>query len=342
MKIKIITITIIITAAMLLTSCSETEVAESKNMEQLYKENGIPVKIETIKAQQFTLELPFTATLTGLQQSSASAMIGGRIEKVLIKVGDYVNKDQVLVEFPEDAPAGQYKQATAAYEMAKSTFERMQNLYELGGISKQDLEGIETQYTVAAANLDASSQMLKVRAPISGIVTAVNVRETESVKSETQLVTVSNTSKMKAKVLLTESEVCQVTEGQKVVAIWNEVKLEGKVAQVAVAKDMKTRAFIVDLEFDNTKNLCKSGVMADVKISTYSNSNAILLPRKTVLKDAMGHYVYVLKEGNAIKRNVIIGKENGKLEIIDGLMIGDKVIVEGYNKLTNNTKVNVI
>ncbi len=49
--------------------------------------------------------------------------------------------------------------------MIEATYARMQNLYAKGGISKQDLEGVETQYKVAEANLDAVMQMLKVRAP---------------------------------------------------------------------------------------------------------------------------------------------------------------------------------
>ena len=341
MKTKILSIALLATIFIVGCSKAETEV-KAKNMEQLYKEQGIPVKVETINPQNFTLYLPFTATLSGLQQSSASAMIGGRIEKVLVKVGDYVEKDQVLVEFPEDVPAGQYKQALAGYEMAESTFERMGKLFELGGISQQDLDGVETQYKVAAANLDASSQMLKVRAPISGTVTAINVRETESVPAEALLATISNTQKMKAKVWLTESEACQVIKGQNAIASWNGVELNGKVTQVAIAKDMMKRAFSVNLEFENNHNLCKSGVMADVKINIYSNAKAILLPRKTVLKDGNAHYVYVLESDKAIKRVVKIGRENGKLEIIDGLQIGDKVIVEGYNKVNDQTKVNVI
>lgn len=341
MKTKLISIALL--ATIFIVGCSKEESAVvSKNMEQLYKENGIPVKVETVIPQEFSLYIPFTASLTGLQQSSASAMIGGRIEKVLVNVGDYVEKNQILVEFPEDAPAGQYKQATAGYEMAKSTFERMNKLYEMGGISKQDLDGVETQYKVAAANLDASSQMLKVRAPISGTVTAINVRETESVPAESQLATISNTQKMKAKVWLTESEACQVVKGQEAIADWNGVELKGRVTQVAVAKDMMKRAFSVDLEFDNANKLCKSGVMADIKIKIYSNNSAILLPRKTVLSDANGYYIYILADDKAIKRNVQIGKENGNLEITNGLKMGDKVIVEGYNKVNDQTKVNVI
>ena len=259
-----------------------------------------------------------------------------------IKAGDYVEKDQVLVTFPEDAPAGQYKQAKAGFDLAKSTYERMKKLYEIGGISLQDLENVETQYKVAAANFDASSQMLKVRAPISGYVTAVNVKETESVRSETQLVTISQRGKMKARIWANEAEICQIERGQQATAIWNNKEFSGKVVEVSSSKDMMKRAFGVDLEFDNEDCMCKSGVIAEIKIDVYENPKALLVPRKIINTDENGKYVFVVNNDKAEKRYVKIGKENDYLEVISGLNVNDAVVVKGNNKLSDGMKVKVI
>ncbi|MFO7895485.1 MAG: efflux RND transporter periplasmic adaptor subunit [Candidatus Cloacimonadales bacterium] len=326
-----------------LVACGEKEEdVAAKNMEQIYREEGIPVETLEMKPETFSLILPYSATLTDLRQSNATAMIGGRIEQVNVKVGDYVEQDQVVVEFPEDVPSAQYQQALAAYKMAESTYQRLQNLFEIGGISQQDLEGAETQYKVAAANLDAAEQMLKVRAPISGYVTAVNVRETESVRAETALVTVSSNARMKAKIWANDEEACLLNPGQKVTAIWNEVKLTGTVKEVATSKDIMKRAFGVDLEFDNSQQLCKSGVIGEILIEVYHNPEALLLPRKNVLQDAAGRYLYLEKNQQAVKQYVEIGHENSDFEIVSGLKIGDRVIVKGHNNVSDKQKVKVI
>jgi RND family efflux transporter MFP subunit len=340
MRSKLIILLVITT--LLFLGCAKQEKAESKNMEQIYKEEGIPVEVQTIQPEYFSKELTFNATLTGLRQSSASAMIGGRIEKVLVKVGDYVTKDQVMFEFPEDAPAGQLTQAKAGFDLAESTYNRMKNLYEKGGISRQDLDGVKTQYEVAKANLDAVLQMLKVRAPIDGYVTSVNVRETDGVHSETVLATVSQTNKMKARIWATEDEVCQIKAGQHATATWNDISLNGKVTEVAIAMDRSHNAFGVDLEFNNIKNMCKSGVIGEIAIQTYENDNAFIVARANVMEDTNGQYVYKMVDHKAVKQYVKTGNENGSFEIIEGLKSGDQVIVKSLNLVSDGAKVKIV
>ncbi len=340
MKSKLMILFVITT--LLFLGCSRQEKAESKNMEQIYKEEGIPVEVQVMQPQTFIKELSYNANLSGIRQSAAAAMIGGRIEKVHVKVGDYVEKGQVMFEFPEDAPAGQLVQAQSAYEMIEATYNRMKNLYAKGGISKQDLESVETQYKVAEANLDAVLQMLKVRAPIDGYVISVNVRETDGVHAEDVLAFVSQTNRMKARIWATEDEVCQINKGQKATATWNNITLTGIVTEVAIAMDRGHNAFAVNLEFNNIQNLCKSGVTGKISIQTYVNKEALLVARANVKKDANGFYVYTMNGDNANKTYVTTGQENGSFEIVDGLEVGDKVIVKGLNLVSDGVKVKIV
>ncbi|MDP8201201.1 MAG: efflux RND transporter periplasmic adaptor subunit [Candidatus Tenebribacter burtonii] len=340
MKLKLMILIVI--ATMLALGCARQEEAESKNMEQIYKEEGIPVEVQVMQPETFIKELSFNANLSGIRQSAAAAMIGGRIEKVNVKVGDYVAKDQVMFEFPEDAPAGQLVQAKSAFEMVEATFARMQNLYAKGGISKQDLEGVETQYKVAEANLDAVMQMLKVRAPIDGYVISINVRETDGVHAEDVLAFVSQTNKMKARIWATEKEVCQIKKGKKATAIWNNFTLTGEVTEVAIAMDRGHNAFAVNLEFNNTNNLCKSNVIGEISIQTYKNNNAFIIARSNVKNDVNGNFIYKVESEKATKTYVDIGQENGGFEILNGISENEEVIVKGLNLVYDGAKVRIV
>jgi len=340
MKSKLMILFVI--AAILFLGCARQEEVESKNMEQIYKEEGIPVEVQVMKPETFIKELSFNANLSGIRQSAAAAMIGGRIEKVNVKVGDYVTKDQVMFEFPEDAPAGQLVQAKSAFEMVEATFARMQNLYAKGGISKQELEGVETQYKVAEANLDAVMQMLKVRAPIEGYVISINVRETDGVHAEDVLAFVSQTNKMKARIWATEKEVCQIKKGKKATAIWNNFTLTGEVTEVAIAMDRGHNAFAVNLEFNNTNNLCKSNVIGEISIQTYKNNNAFIIARSNVKNDVNGNFVYKVESEKAAKTYVDIGQENGGFEILNGISENEEVIVKGLNLVYDGAKVKIV
>lgn len=340
MKIRWI-IPVIITI-LLLVGCAQQEREETKNLDQIYREEGIPIEIELMQPKVFVKELCYNAFLSGIKQSAAAAMIGGRIEKVHVKTGEFVNKDKVMFEFPEDAPAGQLSQVRSAFELAKKTYERMRNLYDKGGISKQELDGVETQYKVAEANLDAVLQMLKVRAPISGYVVSVNVRETDGVHAKDVLAFVADTSKLKARVWATEEEVCQIKKGQKASVEWNEIRLEGKVIEVAIAMDRAHNAFGVDLVFDNPGNTCKTGVIGEIKIQTYKNEAAFVLERSSVKSDNSGNYIFKEMNNKAKKVNVKVGKESDELEIIEGISSGDRVITKGLNLVYDNAKTKVV
>jgi len=340
MKSKLMILFVLV--ALLFLGCAKQEKVESKNMEQIYKEEGIPVEVQIIQPETFIKELSFNASVSGIRQSAAAAMIGGRIEKVHVKVGDYVKKGQVMFEFPEDAPAGQFTQAKSAFELANSTYVRMQNLYKKGGISKQDLDGVETQLKVAEANLDAVLQMLKVRAPIDGYVITVNVRETDGVHNEDVLAFVSQTKQMKARIWATEGEIAQIETGQIANLNWNNITLKGKVTEVAIAMDRGRNAFAVDLIFDNNQNLCKSGVIGEIAINTYSNDEAFVLSRSSVKSDLDGKYVYKVIDNEARKIYVEIGQENGGFEIIDGISTKDQVIVKGLNLVYDGAKVKIV
>lgn len=332
----------ILALGLVLVGCGKKEEVESKNMEQVYQEQGIPVKVETAQAQEFSLDLDYTAKLSGLRETFASAMIGGKIEKIHVKTGDYVKKDDILMEFPEDTPAAQYLQAKSGFELAKSTYEKMQKVYEVGGISKVELDQIKTNFEVARANYDSASQMLKVRAPISGYITNITVNETDNVDGRTVLATVSQTSKLKAKIWATETEINDIKKGQKTVAIWNGKKLEGKVSEVGLAIDPMHNAFGIDIVFDNKDNMIPSGVLADIKINVYKNENAFIVSRENVKKDSKGMYIYLVKNEKAQKQYVETGKENGSFEILNGVGANDKIIVEGLNLVYPDAKVNII
>ena len=319
------------------------DVEEAKSMEQIYKEEGVPVKIMQIQPQLFEKKLSYHAILTGIEESTVSARLADRIEKVQVNIGDYVKKDQVLITFPTDNPSAQYQQAKVAYNNAKTSFERIENLYGNGGISQQNYDNARTQYEVAKANFEAVSQMVKVLAPMSGYVTKINVVESENVKVDDELVTVSRTNKLKAKVWISEKEISKVETGLPAIATWNEQVMQGKVVQVDMAINQNSQAFGAVLEFENNGNGLHCGVTAEIDIITSQNPAAIVVNTKDILTGSEGDYVFVNVNGHAEKRAVMQGeRQNLEVEIIEGLNPGDQLVVQGQLLLDEASKLNII
>ena len=322
--------------------CSRNEI-ESKSMEQIYKEEGVPVKLQTVATKTFEKSLNYSGVLTGITQSSVYAAFGDEVEKVHVKVGDYVKKDQVLVTFPTDAPSAQYKQAKVAFKSIEKTYKRMKSLLEKGAISKQDFDNVETQYEVTKANWEIVRKMVQVNAPIAGYVTKVSINETDNVQAEAELVTIANTNKLKSRIFVTEKDYPKLEKDQTVMAVWNNMAITGKIIQIDLTKDMMHQGFGVMMEFDNPENKLPSGITAEMKIIIKRRENAIVIDKKYITVEGNNAYVFTESNGKAVEKSVVVGgRQEMCFEIQKGLNAGEKLIVQGHKMVKDGQKVNVL
>jgi RND family efflux transporter MFP subunit len=316
---------------------------ESKSMEQIHAEEGVPVRVETVRFEPFIIEYAFNAVLTAELESSAKAKISDAVEEVQFKVGDRVSKGDVIVTFPTDNPTAQYFQAKVSYENATVSLERMETLYREGGISKHDVDNVKTQYEVAKANWDAAQQAVKVRAPISGIVTQLNVRESDNVEPGDVLFKISQAERLKARLWVPESQISDMAVGQVAAATWGRSTLRGEVTQVDMSLNSKKQAFGVLVEFENSDLEVLSGVNAAIKVLVPTATEAIVVSRRSVSREDSKYFVYLAEGSKARKTEVFLGRAHGlDVEIVEGLRPGDDLIVEGLMLLEDGVKINIV
>lgn len=314
-----------------------------KSMEQLHQENGVPVKIEQVRPVEFGTTLKYSATLKARSEAVCYARIAEVVQDVHFNVGDYVRKDEIVVTFPEDNQTTQYHQIKAGYELAEATYKRMQKLYQEGVISKQELDSARTNFEVAKANLNATDDAIRVKAPLSGYITQLNVKPTDNVSPGTPLFTVSNLDLIEAQIWASSKEANQIKVGQKVTLEWDGKLVEGSVAQVSQIMDPNRKAFSVKAVFKNTDKILTSGITADISIQTYNNEQAVVVRRRNLVEEDGKRFVYIVNNGKAFKRQISTGKEQGALvEVKSGLKPGEFIIVEGNTMVTDQTKVNIV
>lgn len=325
----------------LISSCAK-EVEETKSMEQLQEEKGIPVEIEPVAKTTFSKYLSFYGKLEGSKQSIVGAMTGGRIEEVKIKAGDFVKKDQVVIEFPDDLPSSQVVQAKAAFDNAEKTYNRMKQLLAAGETSQANFDGAETQYLVAKRNYDSAMEVMYVQAPYDGTITGVMVNKGDGVKAEAPLYSIANLKQMKVKVWLTEVEIVNISKGDPAKIVLMGKEAAGKVTEKDLAMNPTTQAFGVTVVFENVHNF-PAGVTADVFIETYKNNEAIVLPVNIIQTDAEGSFVFVEKGGKSFKRYIKTGEVyNIDTEVLSGLTENEHLIVKGVENIVDSSAVNVI
>lgn len=335
-------IVVIIIIAVLASGCGAKK-KPAKNMEQIQKEQGIPVRVKPIELGTFNQKLSYNATLAGLEESTAQAMVSDIVLRINAKVGDRVSKGQVIMNFPSNTPAAQYEQAKAGYNAQKQVYERMQRLFTQGAISRQDMDNVETGYNVAKANMDASEQMINVRAPISGIITAIMVNPAEKVFPGANLFTVSSTGGYKAILQIPDTEVVKVRKGTTASALVNGITIQGKISSVALAVDPNTKAVRVEATFPGMNKDISYGSMARVDLTIMSKPGVVVVERQNIIMENNKSYVWLNQNNHAVRKEIETG-ENDKLtyEVTSGLAIDDQLIVEGINQLSENVLVRVV
>ena len=339
-RFSLITLTMMVPILMI-AGCSSQQ--ESKNMEQIYADEGVPVRVETVVPAGFSSELEYNAVLTGIKESSAYASLSDKVDRINYQVGDYVEKDAVVLTFPTDNPSAQYFQSKVAFENAGATFARMKSYFEVGGLSKQDFDNAQAAYEVAKANWDAVSQSVLVKAPISGILTRINVVESENAHKDNELFAISQIDHLKARIWVSDKQICSFKTGQQATAKWNGAVLKGRVVQVDMSMNQDRQAFGVVIDFENPQRSVRCGVTAEISVATYQESDAIVVGRKNIVQEGDVNFVYVAADGLAKRKTVTLGRNGGlEVEILNGLVPGETLITEGQLHLEDGKKIRII
>jgi RND family efflux transporter MFP subunit len=325
-------------AALTFSACSKESSGDLKSMEQIHNEEGLPVVTREMQPSTFVTFLKYPATLRARSESTAKAGLSDVVRTIHVRLGDSVKKDDVIISLSQDNPG--YQQAQANFANAEATYKRTQSLFSSNGVSRQNLDNAKTQYEVARANLKAMDDEINVKAPISGIVTRLDVRVTDNVQSGTVLFTVSNLDSIEARVWVSAKDIRLITPGITVQAEWLGETISGKVGQVNMIMDTEKKAFLVLADFSNTQHLLTSGMTLDVELQTYRNEEAIYIHRKEMVTENGIPCVYVVAGDIAQRRQITLGKSQGLfLEVTQGLNPGDLLISEGSQMVQDGGRV---
>lgn len=300
------------------------------------------VRVETVNARDVEQTREFTATVEANISNNIAPQSPVRIEDIFVEVGDHVRKGQKLVQMDNN----NLKQAKAQLENLRVEFNRIDELYKIGGASKSEwdaknmsLEIAETSYK----NLVENTQLLS---PINGIVTARNYDKGD-LYSGTPVLTVEQITPVKLKINVSETFFANVKKGMPVdiqLDVYGNEVFEGKVSLIYPTIDPATRTFPVEITIPNSNERVRPGMFARATMS-FGVKKHIVVPDMAVIKQAGAgdRFIYVVNKDNTVSYNKVeLGRRIGdSFEIISGLNNGDQVVVAGQSRLTNGASVEI-
>jgi cobalt-zinc-cadmium efflux system membrane fusion protein len=184
-----------------------------------------------------------------------------------------------------------------------------------------------------ASRPNLASSVFSLVAPISGIVVERNATIGATVGSDANLFKIIDLSSVWVDANVFEKDLARVRVGQEVkvtVPAFPNVAFSGRVILISSVVNPDTRAVQVRTEVPNPSGSLKPDMFANVEIITDAHAAAISIPQSALLDDGGRNIVFVATGKGYEKRAVTAGiQSNDRVEILDGLRAGDKVVVKG-------------
>lgn len=316
------------------------------------KNASVSVKIDAVKTEEVSLDFVANGNFEPIQELSFSAEKSGKVISVLAKEGDYVSAGQTLVIVRSDVINVNEQTANAAYQNALADFNRYENAYKTGGVTKQQLDQAKLALTNAQANLKQAKINVgdtRLKAPISGLINKKYIEPGFILAGmpSTVMFDIVNVSKLKLKVTVNESQVASLKLGNTVnvsASVYPDKTFTGKITFIAPKAD-STLNFPVEIEIsNNASNDLKAGMYGTANFdSKQQKQSMMIVPRNAFVGSVSSNQIFVAENGIAKLKTVTAGRILGnKVEIINGLSEGETVIITGQINLQDGSKVDII
>ena len=280
----------------------------------------------------------------------------GTLEKVFVSEGQKVKKGQLLAEINDSGLNEQYEQMVIQAEFAKENFERTQRLWD-------NNIGSEMQYLKSKTDYEASKKMVdqmkdrlsktKIYAPFDGEIDEIisNVGS-NLIPGVSQILRLVNLDIIYAESFVSEKYISFIGEGTEAIVQIPLLNMEyrSSVNQTGNFINPSNRTFRIEVPVENFDNRIKQNLDAKIKINIYKKEDAIVIPLRIVREDALGkNFVYVMSEDNkegvylTSKQFITLGnKSEDKVEVTEGLALGDIVVLEGAYSVEDSQRVKLI
>lgn len=277
----------------------------------------------------------------------------GRLTKLYVAEGQSVKKGALLAVIDDAGIQDQLEQMQLQLELAKTTFERTQRLWEQQIGSEMMFLEAQTRYKAAQKQVDQMRQQLaktKIYAPFNGIIDEIPARlGSNLVPGVTPILRIVNLKSMYAEADVPETYLTNITKGSKAtvtIPVVNQTQTT-TIQQTGNFITPSNRTFRVEAALENAENLIKPNLNARLSVVDYTNPEALMVPLRVIRENASGStYVFVLSQPEpdngytTEKRIVELGKSKQELiEVLKGLSPGDLIVDEGVSTLVEDQKV---
>jgi len=325
--------------ALLLASC------ESNEQSHPVAEREVAVGAIRVDSASNMTRTVYVGTAEESRSVDMTFKYGGTIDKISVKVGSKVHKGDFMASVASTTLYNTQRSAQATLQQARDGYERLKKVYESGSLAEVKWVEMLTNLEKAEASADMANDMLaesSMYAPFTGTVTMLSAEVGENVSPLKPVLRIISTDGAVMKIPVPETEISNIQKGDSatinIVALDNKT-FSGKVVEKGMMASPLSHTYNVKISVSGDNGEVLPGMVGRVTLNN-DVKKGIVIPANAVLIGNESKFVWTARNGRATRRNVTIdGYVGTGVMISEGLQVGDTVVVEGYQKISENMKL---
>ena len=331
-----------ISAIMILFLCSCGGGKTVKTQGETSQDEAILVKVQTAMKQPVEQLTELTGNIEAYKVNFIAPTIPGRIDDILVEVGNRVQKGQLLVQMDKT----NLVQAQLQLASVERELERVSELFKSGSATQQQYDQLTSQVDILRETVRNLTENTELHSPIDGVVTARTFDAKNIYSGMQPILTVMQMSPVKVMVNISEIHFPQVKTGMEVrvrLDVFPEREFKGRVNIIYPTIDRLSRTFSAEVTIPNADMTIRPGMFARVELN-FGTLEHVVIPDVAVIKQPGTNtkYVYSIESGVARRREVQLGRLIGNsYEVISGIEPGAQVVIAGQSRLLDLTPVKI-
>jgi len=313
------------------------------------KKAPVPVEVSEIASGTVSAYITSTANLVAENEVKILSEVEGRVSRLYVEEGDYVAQGKVLATLANEDQKIALTKTELKESNARMAFERGEGLMAKELISREEFDKFKMDHEIAQQELAESRWKLEkttIRAPFSGRISARMTQVGQHIRPGDEMFQVTDFDPLVARIFLPERDVIGLEVGRAVRIDMNadsSIRFSGRIRQISPVVDIATGTVKVTIESVEPPQGVRPGSFVTVNIVRQTHEDTLLLPREAVLRELQSAHVFVEVEGQATKREIRLGLEEGNfVEALSGVEVGERVIVAGQGGLKDGSPVKVL
>jgi membrane fusion protein (multidrug efflux system) len=307
-----------------------------------------PVEVAAASTKTMSDDITAVGSLLSDESVQIAAETSGRVSEIRFTEGDVVAARAVLVTLDDSLSAAQLADAEARLTLAKANHERAVSLRKSGTASQTTLDTVTSELAIAQAAYDlikAQQEKLSIRAPFPGVLGFRTVSPGAYVTAGTALVNLEKIDRLKVNFSVAEYYLSQLKVGQKIEIVADALpgtRFEGQIYAIDPAVDVNGRAIRVKATLPNEDGKLRPGLLARITVKGAPRT-AVTIPESALVSRGSDFLVFKADNGKAKETKVLAGRrENGFVEILEGVEAGQQVVIAGQARLRDGADVEIV